>query len=151
EKLPPGHLLVAEGESVRVEPYWSLEPWAVELRDEEWLGGVRGRGGAGGGGGGAVLVAGAVGGRAPRRGVAGADPGDGRRVGPAAPRRRRAAGRAAVRRHRLERRPRGDGRGGPAGADVHRRVRRRPVRRARLRPGRRRALRHGARGDRGRA
>jgi asparagine synthase (glutamine-hydrolysing) len=41
EKLPPGHLLVAEGESVRVEPYWSLEPWAVELRDEEWLERIR--------------------------------------------------------------------------------------------------------------
>ena len=41
EKLPPGHLLVAEGESVRVEPYWSLEPQADELRDEEWLERVR--------------------------------------------------------------------------------------------------------------
>ena len=41
EKLPPGHLLVAEGESVRVEPYWSLEPRADELRDEEWLERVR--------------------------------------------------------------------------------------------------------------
>jgi len=41
EKLPPGHLLVAEGESVRVEPYWSLEPWADELRDEEWLERIR--------------------------------------------------------------------------------------------------------------
>jgi asparagine synthase (glutamine-hydrolysing) len=41
EKLPPGHLLVAEGESVRVEPYWSLKPWADELRDEEWLERIR--------------------------------------------------------------------------------------------------------------
>jgi asparagine synthase (glutamine-hydrolysing) len=41
EKLPPGHLLVAEGESLRVEPYWSLEPRAEELRDEEWLERVR--------------------------------------------------------------------------------------------------------------
>src|SRR5262245_47307840 len=41
EKLPPGHLLVAEGESVRVEPYWSLEPRTGELRDEEWLERVR--------------------------------------------------------------------------------------------------------------
>ena len=41
EKLPPGHLLVAEGDSVRVEPYWSLEPRADELRDEEWLERVR--------------------------------------------------------------------------------------------------------------
>jgi asparagine synthase (glutamine-hydrolysing) len=41
EKLPPAHLLVAEGESVRVEPYWSLEPWADELRDEEWLERIR--------------------------------------------------------------------------------------------------------------
>jgi asparagine synthase (glutamine-hydrolysing) len=41
EKLPPGHLLVAEGESVRVEPYWSLEPRAEELSDEEWLERVR--------------------------------------------------------------------------------------------------------------
>ncbi len=41
EKLPPGHLLVAEGESVRVEPYWSLEPQPDELRDEEWLERIR--------------------------------------------------------------------------------------------------------------
>jgi asparagine synthase (glutamine-hydrolysing) len=41
EKLPPGHLLVAEGESVRVEPYWSLEPHPEELADEEWLERVR--------------------------------------------------------------------------------------------------------------
>jgi asparagine synthase (glutamine-hydrolysing) len=41
EKLPPGHLLVAEGGSVRVEPYWSLEPRSEELADEEWLERVR--------------------------------------------------------------------------------------------------------------
>ena len=36
EKLPPGHLLVAEGGSVRVEPYAELR--ALEPRsDEEWL------------------------------------------------------------------------------------------------------------------
>jgi asparagine synthase (glutamine-hydrolysing) len=41
EKLPPGHLLVAEGESVRIEPYWSLEAATEELADEEWLERVR--------------------------------------------------------------------------------------------------------------
>ena len=40
-KLPPGHLLVAEGEAVRVEQYWSLDPRAEDLRDEEWLDRVR--------------------------------------------------------------------------------------------------------------
>jgi asparagine synthase (glutamine-hydrolysing) len=40
-KLPPGHLLVAEGDAVRVEQYWSLEPRAEDLRDEEWLDRVR--------------------------------------------------------------------------------------------------------------
>ena len=40
EKLPPGHLLVAENGSVRVEPYAS--PLGLEARpDEEWLGLVR--------------------------------------------------------------------------------------------------------------
>jgi asparagine synthase (glutamine-hydrolysing) len=41
EKLPPGHLLVAENGSVRVEPYWSLAPQAEDLADEEWLERVR--------------------------------------------------------------------------------------------------------------
>jgi asparagine synthase (glutamine-hydrolysing) len=41
QKLPPGHLLVAEGEAVRIEPYWSLEPRPEDLRDEEWLERVR--------------------------------------------------------------------------------------------------------------
>ena len=118
EKLPPGHLLVAEGDSVRVEPYWSLEPRADELRDEEWLERVRETVGA------AVrrrlvadvplgaLLSGGIDSSVVVAEMAGAS---------------------------------------RAGADVHRRVRRRPVRRARLRPGRRRALRHGARGDRRRA
>ncbi len=37
EKLPPGHVLVAEGGSVLVEPYWQLEPRPEEHSDEEWL------------------------------------------------------------------------------------------------------------------
>jgi asparagine synthase (glutamine-hydrolysing) len=37
EKLPPGHVLVAEGGSVRVEPYWQLEPRPEPRSDEEWL------------------------------------------------------------------------------------------------------------------
>jgi asparagine synthase (glutamine-hydrolysing) len=37
EKLQPGHVLVAEGGCVRVEPYWSLEPRREELDDGEWL------------------------------------------------------------------------------------------------------------------
>jgi asparagine synthase (glutamine-hydrolysing) len=37
EKLPPGHILVAEGGSARVEPYWQLEPRPEERSDEEWL------------------------------------------------------------------------------------------------------------------
>jgi asparagine synthase (glutamine-hydrolysing) len=37
EKLPPGHVLVAEGGSVRVEPYWQLEPQHEERSDEDWL------------------------------------------------------------------------------------------------------------------
>jgi asparagine synthase (glutamine-hydrolysing) len=41
EKLPPGHLLVAEGGSVRVEPYWTLEPRAEEHSEGEWLERVR--------------------------------------------------------------------------------------------------------------
>jgi asparagine synthase (glutamine-hydrolysing) len=40
-KLPPGHLLVAEGEGERVEPYWRLEPAAPSSSDEEWLERVR--------------------------------------------------------------------------------------------------------------
>jgi asparagine synthase (glutamine-hydrolysing) len=41
EKLPPGHVLVAEGGTVRVEPYWSLEPLPEELPDDAWLERVR--------------------------------------------------------------------------------------------------------------
>ena len=41
EKLPPGHLLVAEGGSVRVERYWSLEPRSEQLGEAEWLERVR--------------------------------------------------------------------------------------------------------------
>ncbi|HSI97718.1 MAG TPA: asparagine synthase C-terminal domain-containing protein [Gaiellaceae bacterium] len=40
-KLPPGHVLVAEGESVRVEPYWSLESSSEKASEEEWLSRVR--------------------------------------------------------------------------------------------------------------
>ena len=64
----------------------------------------------------------------------------------------RAARRAALGRHRLEHRRQPHGAGvDPAGAHVHRLLRRRPLRRAPLRTRRRRALRHGARGDRRRA
>jgi asparagine synthase (glutamine-hydrolysing) len=43
EKLPPGHVLVAEGGSVRVEPYWSLAagPAAEAASEGEWLARVR--------------------------------------------------------------------------------------------------------------
>ena len=42
-RLPPGHLLVAEGDSVRVERWWRLEPSAHGARSEpEWLELVRG-------------------------------------------------------------------------------------------------------------
>jgi asparagine synthase (glutamine-hydrolysing) len=37
EKLPPGHVLVAEGGSVQVEPYWQLEPRPEARSDKEWL------------------------------------------------------------------------------------------------------------------
>jgi asparagine synthase (glutamine-hydrolysing) len=40
-KLPPGHVLVAEGEGERVEQYWQLEPAAPSSSDEEWLERVR--------------------------------------------------------------------------------------------------------------
>ncbi len=41
EKLPPGHVLVAEGGSVRVAPYWRLERAGRAGSDEEWLERVR--------------------------------------------------------------------------------------------------------------
>ncbi len=37
EKVPPGHVLVAEGGSVQVEPYWQLEPRRETRSDDEWL------------------------------------------------------------------------------------------------------------------
>ena len=88
EKLPPGHLLVAERGEVTVEPYWRLEPRSYE---GDWL----------------ELVRETVGAAVRKRLVAG-----------------RAARRAPLRRDRLERRRRGDGRGGRHGAHVHCRVRR---------------------------
>jgi asparagine synthase (glutamine-hydrolysing) len=36
-KLPPGHVLIAEGEAERIEPYWALEPAEPSTRDAEWL------------------------------------------------------------------------------------------------------------------
>jgi asparagine synthase (glutamine-hydrolysing) len=36
-RLPPGHVLVAEGEAVRVEPYWTLEPRGRAADEHEWL------------------------------------------------------------------------------------------------------------------
>jgi len=41
EKLPPGHLLIAEGGSVRVERYWQLEARDEQLSEGEWLERVR--------------------------------------------------------------------------------------------------------------
>jgi asparagine synthase (glutamine-hydrolysing) len=41
EKLPPGHLLVAENGAVRVERYWSLAPYDERLGEAEWLERVR--------------------------------------------------------------------------------------------------------------
>jgi asparagine synthase (glutamine-hydrolysing) len=41
EKLPPGHVLVFEGGSTRVEPYWRLEPDREQLGENEWLERVR--------------------------------------------------------------------------------------------------------------
>jgi len=40
-KVPPGHVLVVEGESERSEPYWQLEPAAASTSDGEWLERVR--------------------------------------------------------------------------------------------------------------
>jgi asparagine synthase (glutamine-hydrolysing) len=40
-KLAPGHVLVAEGDSERVEQYWRAEPVAPSEREEEWLERVR--------------------------------------------------------------------------------------------------------------
>src|SRR5207253_6260783 len=40
-KLPPGHVLVAEGDSERLERYWSPEPAEPSDDEEEWLERVR--------------------------------------------------------------------------------------------------------------
>jgi asparagine synthase (glutamine-hydrolysing) len=40
-KLPPGHFLVAEGDSERIEPYWTPRPAEPSQREEEWLERVR--------------------------------------------------------------------------------------------------------------
>ena len=40
-KLPPGHILVAEGDSELIEPYWGAEPAPPSEREEEWLERVR--------------------------------------------------------------------------------------------------------------
>jgi asparagine synthase (glutamine-hydrolysing) len=40
-KVPPGHVLIAEGENERIEQYWSPEPAEPSLREEEWLERVR--------------------------------------------------------------------------------------------------------------
>ncbi len=40
-KVPPGHILIAEGEHERIEQYWSPEPAEPSLREEEWLERVR--------------------------------------------------------------------------------------------------------------
>ncbi|HVS85979.1 MAG TPA: asparagine synthetase B, partial [Gaiellaceae bacterium] len=41
QRLLPGHLLVAEGESVRVERWWEPRVEDADLRDEDWLERVR--------------------------------------------------------------------------------------------------------------
>jgi asparagine synthase (glutamine-hydrolysing) len=40
-KVPPGHVLVVEGDTERVERYWQLEPAAPSSTDDEWLERVR--------------------------------------------------------------------------------------------------------------
>lgn len=40
-KVPPGHVLVVEGDTERVERYWRLEPAAPSSTDDEWLERVR--------------------------------------------------------------------------------------------------------------
>ena len=40
-KLPPGHVLVAEGEGERIEPYWQLEPAEPSTHEDDWLERVR--------------------------------------------------------------------------------------------------------------
>src|SRR5919197_128886 len=41
EKLPPGHVLVAELGDVRISPYWALERRAEHHAEAEWLERVR--------------------------------------------------------------------------------------------------------------
>jgi asparagine synthase (glutamine-hydrolysing) len=45
-KLPPGHVLVVEGESERLDRYWEPAPAAPSTSDEEWLERVRATAGA---------------------------------------------------------------------------------------------------------
>jgi len=40
-KLPPGHVLVAEGAAERIEPFWRVEPTEPSRSEEEWLERVR--------------------------------------------------------------------------------------------------------------
>jgi asparagine synthase (glutamine-hydrolysing) len=40
-KLPPGHVLVAEGDSERIERYWRAEPAEASADEQEWLERVR--------------------------------------------------------------------------------------------------------------
>jgi asparagine synthase (glutamine-hydrolysing) len=40
-KLPPGHVLVAEGDTERIEPYWTLAPAEPSADEDEWLERVR--------------------------------------------------------------------------------------------------------------
>src|SRR6266436_448078 len=40
-KVPPGHILVAEGEGQHIEPYWQAGPAEPSAREEEWLERVR--------------------------------------------------------------------------------------------------------------
>jgi asparagine synthase (glutamine-hydrolysing) len=40
-KVPPGHVLVVEGETERLERYWELEPAEPSSTDDEWLERVR--------------------------------------------------------------------------------------------------------------
>ena len=40
-RLPPGHVLVAQGDDVRVQRWWEPEPRDVELEEREWLERIR--------------------------------------------------------------------------------------------------------------
>jgi asparagine synthase (glutamine-hydrolysing) len=40
-RLLPGHVLIAEGEQERIEPYWQAGPGSEHLSDDEWLERVR--------------------------------------------------------------------------------------------------------------